>query len=56
MIDGMIDRIHEELGYETNVVAAGGIARLIIPACKHRILIDDELLLHGLGIVYHKNH
>lgn len=56
MIDGMIDRIHEELGYETNVVAAGGTARLIIPACKHRILIDDELLLHGLGIVYHKNH
>ena len=56
MIDGMIDRIHEELGYETNVVAAGGTARLIIPACKHRIHIDDELLLHGLGIVYHKNH
>lgn len=55
MLDGMIDRIQEELGYETGVIAAGGLARMIIPACRHKIQIDDELLLHGLNIIYHKN-
>lgn len=54
-IDGMIDRIWEELGYETKVVAAGGLAGKVIPCCKHDITIDDQLLLKGLMIIYKKN-
>ena len=54
-IDGMIDRIEEELGYHTTVVATGGLAKSIIPFCKHEIILDDDLLLKGLKIIYDKN-
>lgn len=54
-IDGMIDRMEEELGYSTTVVATGGLAHVVIPLCKHKIIIDDALLLKGLKIIYNKN-
>jgi len=54
-MDGMIDRIWKELGYETKVVATGGLAPRIIPNCVHDIVIDDELTLVGLKIIYEKN-
>lgn len=54
-IDGMIDRIEEELGYHATVIATGGLAKSIIPFCKHEIILDDDLLLKGLKIIYDKN-
>ena len=54
-IDGMIDRLEEELGYSTTVVATGGLAHVVIPLCKHDIIVDDALLLKGLKIIYDKN-
>ena len=54
-IDGMIDRLEEELGYSTTVVATGGLAHVVIPLCKHYIIVDDALLLKGLKIIYDKN-
>lgn len=54
-IDGMIERMEEELGYKTTVVATGGLSRVVIPQCKHEIIIDDALLLKGLKIIYDKN-
>lgn len=54
-MDGMIDRIWEELGYKTKVVATGGLASRIIPNCVHDIIVDDELTLTGLKIIYEKN-
>ena len=51
-IDGMVDRIQEELGQEATIVATGGLAKRIIPLCRHRIELDDELLLRGLWIIY----
>lgn len=54
-MDGMIERIWEELGYETAVVATGGLAPMIIPNCKHDVIIDDALTLFGLKIIYEKN-
>lgn len=55
MLDGMIERIHSELGYKTKVVATGGLAKVVIPMCKHEIFNDDSLLLKGLNIIYNKN-
>lgn len=51
----MVDRIQEELGQEATIVATGGLAKRIIPLCRHRIELDDELLLRGLWIIYEKN-
>ena len=55
MIDGMIDRIEEELGGKATAVATGGLSHRIIPYCKHEIICDDDLLLKGLEIIYYKN-
>jgi len=55
MLDGLVDRMEEELGQRATVVATGGIARYIIPMCKREIQYDHDLLLKGLVILYEKN-
>ena len=54
-IDGMIERIWEELGQQAAVVATGGLAGSIVPYCKKKVIHDDELTLKGLYIIYCKN-
>lgn len=54
-MDGLLDRVFEELGYECTVVATGGLAPRIIPHCKHNIILDDDQTLMGLNIIYQKN-
>lgn len=54
-IDGLIDRIEEELGAPCTVVSTGGLSKSIIPYCRHSIIIDELLLLKGLMIIYNKN-
>ncbi|MDO4189070.1 MAG: type III pantothenate kinase [Lachnospiraceae bacterium] len=54
-IDGMIERIWDDLGYKTKVVATGGFARTVIPCCKQDVIIDSQLLMKGLLILYKKN-
>lgn len=54
-IDGMIGRIQEELHISPVVVAAGGMAKYIIPYCRERIYMDDALLLKGLNLIYRRN-
>ena len=54
-MDGCIDRIEEELGEKTTVVATGGLAKKIIPHCRRDIILDEDLLLKGLLVIYEKN-
>ncbi len=55
MLDGIIDRISQELGHSFTVVATGGLAQFITPICNHDIILEKELLLKGLNIIYKKN-
>ena len=55
MLDGIIDRIEEELGHSCTLVATGGLAQFVIPMCKHTIHLEKDLLLNGLNIIYKKN-
>lgn len=55
MLDGLIDRIEEEIGEKTTVIATGGLSRFVIPLCRRQIIYDDALLLKGLLILYEKN-
>ncbi len=55
MIDGLIDRMEEELGHSSTLVATGGMAQFITPLCKHNIILEKDLLLKGLNIIYKKN-
>ena len=54
MIDGLIDRIEGEVG-ECTVVATGGLAKSISRFCRHKLILDNDLLLKGLRIIYEKN-
>lgn len=55
MLDGMLDRMEEELGKKTTVVATGGMAQFIAPLCKREMKLEKDLLLKGLNIIYKKN-
>lgn len=55
MLDGMIDRMEEELGCQTTVLATGGIAKFVLPLCKHTIHYDKDLLVKGLAVLYREN-
>ncbi len=56
MIDGMICRIKEELKLPKNaalpIVATGGLAELVLPACTHEIIHEPDLTLLGLYFIY----
>lgn len=53
MLDGLFERIKNELGEdEVTVVATGGYSPAIIPSCKTEILYDENLLLDGLKEIY----
>ena len=54
-IDGMAERIFDELGCKAKVVATGGMAKKIIPFCRQEIIVDDELMLKGLKLIYDRN-
>lgn len=55
MLDGLIDRMSEELGGTPTVLATGGLSQFVAPLCRHKIICDDTLLLKGLLILYEKN-
>ena len=55
MIDGLLDRISEELGEQPTVIATGGLSKEIISHCKTDIIYNDNLLLDGLREIYEKN-
>lgn len=55
MIDGLIERMEEELGHKCTIIATGGLAQFIVPLCRREIILEKELLLKGLNIIYKKN-
>lgn len=55
MLDGIIERMEQELGYRCTLVATGGMAQFIVPLCKREIILEKDLLLKGLNILYKKN-
>ncbi|HEX3040256.1 MAG TPA: type III pantothenate kinase [Caproiciproducens sp.] len=55
MIDGMVERMEEELGRKCHVVATGGLSREIVKHCRRSIHFCDTLLLDGLRIIYEDN-
>ena len=56
MVDGLIDRMEDELGEKfASVIATGGLSEAVVSCCKRDITIDKNLLLDGLKVIYDKN-
>lgn len=49
MIDGMLDRVMDEIGcFDFKIVATGGYSKLISTMCKHKMICDYDLIFNGL--------
>lgn len=56
MLDGLIDRLFEELGTENiSIIATGRLANLVLPYCRHNIIFSPNLILDGLYTLYKLN-
>ncbi len=55
MLDGMVERMEEELGSKTTVVVTGGIAKFVLPMCKTPMVYEKDLIIKGLATLYREN-
>ena len=55
MLDGLLDRMEQELGTPATVVATGGISKFVVPLCRRKLLYDRTLMLKGLNLLYQRN-
>lgn len=55
LLDGVTQRIEEELGSSATLVVTGGLARYVTPLCRHPLVYDPELLMKGLAMLYQMN-
>lgn len=55
MLDGMIERMEEEIQQKATVVITGGIAKFIAPLCKKPMIYDKDLIVKGLAALYREN-
>ena len=55
LVDGICVRMKEELGFPVKVVATGGLAPLIGNVSKQIEVVDEQLTLDGLRIIYQRN-
>lgn len=56
LVDGLVDRICEEHELEgVTVVATGGMGDEVIPHCRRVGVVDEDLTLLGLRLVFERN-
>ena len=55
MLDGLVERIEEELGEPATLVLTGGAAHLVEPLLRHAHAHDPEMLTKGLAYLYDRN-
>ncbi len=55
MLDGVLERLEEQLGKPVSAVLTGGLSPLIAPYCRHELHLEPDLLIAGLQTLYEKN-
>src|SRR5262245_1288333 len=56
MVEGLITRIGAELGGGALCIATGGLAQLVAPETSLIHHVEIDLTLHGLRLVWERNH
>ncbi len=54
-VDGILDRLKAELEGRARVIATGGLAELLSEGSRHIEVIDQQLTLTGLKLIYERN-
>ncbi len=55
MLEGLVSRFENELGEKATVVITGGLGKAIASATRLDVIVDENLLIDGLRIIYEKN-
>jgi type III pantothenate kinase len=54
-VDGIVRRLRAELGEDTETIATGGLAHVIVPFTETIDEVDDLLTLNGLRLIWERN-
>ncbi len=55
LVDGLVRKIQKETGFESQVIATGGLASLMKPLCQTLEHLEPDLTLWGLKFIWEKN-
>jgi type III pantothenate kinase len=55
LVDGVLEKMVEELGSNTRIVATGGLAPLISRGSHLIERVDADITLEGLRLIYDRN-
>ena len=56
LVEGIVSRMHEELGDKCPVVVTGGLADVIAKETSYITAVEPNLTLDGLRIIFERNH
>jgi len=52
LINGLLNRIELELDRKFKTIATGGLANVVTPYLKRKVILDAELTLDGMRLIY----
>ena len=55
MLEGLVSRFEKELGEKATVIVTGGFGKAIAKAAELDVIVDENLFVDGLRIIYEKN-